>query len=144
MIMARVGRCVQKGERRGARPLASYARCSILGKRRALRPMLDDRRALGSFNKSTSGSVKDVPGHFVIHLSGLDRKELRVGPPPGMVLRIYKRGGQRNRVRTPRIVHLRLRGQKERDWGSMARKRRRGRDDGSGCGSGGFATGGEY
>src|ERR1700693_3584998 len=48
---------------------------------RPRQPAIDDRRSLVTERVFSNETVKDVPGHFVNHVMGLDTKDGLNGPP---------------------------------------------------------------
>src|SRR5258707_7992713 len=82
MIMARVGRCVQKGERRSARLLASYARCSLLGKEKSPPPNARRSSSIGFLQQINKRICKGCPGTLCKPSLGTRHKRAqRVGHP---------------------------------------------------------------
>src|ERR1700730_8827769 len=55
---------------------------------RPRQPAIDDRRSLVTERVFSNETVKDVPGHFVNHVMGLDTKPGLSGPPANLNGRI--------------------------------------------------------
>src|SRR6267142_4298824 len=80
MIMARLGQCVQKGERRGARPLASYARCSLLGKEKSPPPNARRSSSIGFLQQINKRICKGCPGTLCNPSLGTRQKRAKGRP----------------------------------------------------------------